>query len=54
MERDHIVDMPRWKDGTKMDHNENVWKGLQYIDLVRIGTDGALIGIFGFHRARGI
>ena len=35
MERDHIVDMPRWKDGTKMDHNENVWKGLQYIDLVR-------------------
>jgi len=35
MERDHIVDMRRWKDDTEMDHNENVWKGLQYIDLSR-------------------
>jgi hypothetical protein len=35
IERDQMVDMPRWKDHTKMDHNENVWKGLQYIDLAR-------------------
>ena len=35
MERDHMVDMPRWKDDTKMDHNENVRKGLQYIDMAR-------------------
>jgi len=33
MERDQMVDMPTWNDHTKMDHNENVWNSLQYIDL---------------------
>jgi hypothetical protein len=35
MERHHMIDMPRWKYHTKIDHNENVCKGLQYIDLSR-------------------
>lgn len=31
----HMVGMGRWKDHTKVEHNKNVWKGLQYTNLAR-------------------
>jgi hypothetical protein len=54
MERDHMVDMPRWRDQSKMDHNGTVQKGLQYTDLDSDRTNGELLRIFVFHKAREI